>query len=106
MRATVLMATVLALCAAGSATAASRHHAEQRYGARFYQPPPDAAEVDPFFPDDGGAPAAVIFRRHTTRCEYPRGFNVTDFVRNINGIPVGGDRLLATGCGSFEPFDD
>jgi hypothetical protein len=46
----------------------------------------------------------LVFPRHSDRCEYPRGFNQTDFVRGINGIPRGGDSLIAEGCATPQLF--
>lgn len=107
MRATVLLVLALSFCGALADSAA----AAPRYRTRYAPPNADGSAVAPFDRYDvdpyvGDAPAAVVFRRHNTRCEYPRGFNVTDFSRNLNGIPRGGDTLLATGCGSFEPFSE
>ena len=105
MRATILLAVALGFCGALAQSAI----AGPRYRTHYASPHADprvAAPFDPYDGDpyDGEASAAVVFTRHSARCEYPRGFNVTDFSRNLNGIPRGGDTLLATGCGSFEPF--
>jgi hypothetical protein len=47
---------------------------------------------------------AFVFARHDPRCQYPNGFNVTDFSRDINGTPRSGSELAALGCASPTPF--
>ncbi len=98
MRQMALFLVLLTGCGALADTAA----AGPRYRAHYYREPADPDVIVP----ELGPGAVFVFRRHTTRCEYPRGFNTTDFLRNINGIPRSGEALLAEGCGTFEPFAD
>ena len=75
--------------------------ARPHYGAHYYEPPSDDVYDLPPPP-----PVGFVFMRHTGRCDYPHGGSVTDFSRNVNGIPRGGDELLATGCGTYDPLAD
>lgn len=43
----------------------------------------------------GGQPVARVVRR----CQYPDGWNETDFIRDVNGIPAGIDHTCPTPAG-------
>jgi hypothetical protein len=103
MKTPSMKAVSLLLVAAGAvygATIASAA-AEPHYRAQYYYPPEEGPYYLPPTP-----PVGFVFMRHTARCDYPRGWSVTDLSRNVNGIPRGGDELLATGCGSYDPLTD
>jgi hypothetical protein len=91
----VLLISTVALSSAWAGAASAEPH----YRAHYYYPPP----VDYY---DAPAPVGFVFMRHSSRCEYPRGWSVGDFSRSVNGIPRGGDELLATGCGRYDPLID
>ncbi len=67
-----------------------------------YAPRADDAPIDFFSPYDesyGTSPSFQIYRsyngapavRVVEHCQYPDGWNVTDFSRDVNGIPNGTD---------------
>jgi hypothetical protein len=90
-----LLAGLAATNLVGPAAAAPRY--ATTYANHYDVPPP--------YPAYYGAPVVgFVFMRHTSRCEYPRGFNQTDFVRGINGIPREGGKLIAEGCGTPDLF--
>ncbi|WP_158812016.1 hypothetical protein [Beijerinckia sp. L45] len=92
----LLLAAFCAFCGVSLDGAAARQH----YAARYYQPPVEDPYVDP------APPAGFVFMRHSERCEYPNGWNTSDFSRNLNGVPRDPQELLATGCGSYVPLAD
>ena len=93
----VLLSLVATGLLASAASASPRYHAHYLvkpyapYGYGYY---------------DGYAPAPVsfVFPRHDPGCQYPNGWNVTDFSRDVNGIPRSGSELLATGCAAYVPI--
>lgn len=93
---TKLSVTVLALAGFCGLGAVSAHA-----GDLDYPPPP------PYYPPLAyGAPVSVgfVFRRHDWRCDYPRGFSVTDFTKNVNGIPRDTADLVSSGCATYDPL--
>lgn len=90
---------IASVATAGAATA----------GVRYAYPAPDAP-IDFFSPYDesyGTSPSYQIFPyahggpavRVIERCQYPDGWNVTDFGRDVNGIPNGADHACPVPVG-------
>ena len=100
--------SIVALLALGSAAAS----AQVRYQPYAAAPTPYGYPVPYGFvqPDEvlGTSPSFVInpnaYGRQpvvtvTRRCQYPDGWNVTDFGRDVNGIPSGSDHACPEPAG-------
>ena len=100
-----LTATVLALGAIGCAGLAAPASAQVVYAHpapldQLFAPTDETAGTSPsfeIFPRAyDGAPAVRIVER----CQYPNGWNATDFSRDVNGTPAGIDHTCPdTGLG-------
>lgn len=102
----VLAATALIVSCAGGASAQVRYQpyapAPTPYGYPVpygYLQPDETLGTSPFFVVHpyayGRQPVVTV----TQRCQYPNGWNVTDFDRDINGIPAGIDHTCPAPTG-------
>ena len=62
-----------------------------------YLQPDEVLGTSPSFEINGGAYGRYPAVRVVRRCQYPDGWNETDFVRDINGIPNGLDHTCPAG---------
>ena len=89
---------IVALALTGASLALSQADAQVRYspGYRdapidFFSPYDESYGLSPSYQILPGAYGAAPAVRVIERCQYPNGWNVTDFGRDLNGIPNGAD---------------
>lgn len=92
-----LAACALIVVSAAPASAQVRYAPHAQEGIDFFSPYDESYGTSPSFeiyPRAYGYAPAV---RVVERCQYPDGWNVTDFSRDVNGIPAGIDHTCPVG---------